>query len=73
MKNGDRIIMLTDDGWAQKGWTGTVRQLNPGRPSLSVSWDNGKRLSHQIKDVALISAEKDPNVAFRMHKYNKKG
>ena len=62
--------MIKPDGWASRGWTGTVNAIRT-RESISVKWDNGKHLAHQTKDVAILGTEDDPNIAFRMHKFNK--
>lgn len=71
MKVGDRITMLRYDGWASRGWTGTVNTIRAGAQSISVKWDNGKHLAHKAKDIRILDSENNPNEAFRMHKFDK--
>ena len=69
MNPGDRVIMLRYDGWASRGWIGTIADIRMGGNSLSIKWDNGKHLAHKAKDVTILNSENDPNVAFRIHKF----
>lgn len=66
-KKGDKVMMLRSDGWAKKGWAGTIhKQENVSL--VYIDWDNGKKLCHNRRDIALASEIDDPNIAFLMRK-----
>ena len=63
-----RVRMLKDDGWARKGWSGTLVEIRPSRKFVVIAWENGKTLSHAIEDVIFLDKTNDPNIAFKLHK-----
>ena len=85
LKVGDKVIMLEADSWADKGWTGRIRDIS--RTGLNILWDNGRLFWHRrhrisllqgknnpsylTKDLGVIS-DLDPNRAFILHKSKKK-
>ena len=70
---GCRVKMIIDDTWARPGWLGVVKEQSKNGQTVRVKWDNGKSLMHQVKNMILLDEEGDPNVAFQIHKFKKKG
>ena len=66
-----RVLMIKDDDWGQRGWTGTLHS-GPDGNIVSVRWDNGKILSHMRSCVTLLGEEglRDPNTIFMLRKHN---
>jgi hypothetical protein len=61
----DRVVMLRYDGWANKGWTGIVKEVD-GK-SIYVKWDKTYRcLWHVNRNLKRIDG--DPNTAFALYK-----
>ena len=66
----DRVIMCISDGWAAKGWIGTIppQRISPRFNGIRVKWDNGKTFRHNRRDLALTNKSNDPNIAFLISK-----
>ena len=67
----DRIIMIKGDAWASPGQTGTVERVDNSHiaEQVIVRWDvDGKNFWHTASRLALLSDNKDPNVAFLLRK-----
>lgn len=70
---GKRVKMTVDDTWARPGWIGVVTEQSNDGQNVRVKWDNGKSLMHQVRNMILLNEEGDPNIAFQIHKFKKKG
>lgn len=65
-KNGDRVIMTYNDGYAEKGWTGEVVEIDVYGNAVRVLWDNGKRFIHLLSNLKLENIDpNNPNLIFR--------
>lgn len=53
LKEGDKVTMLTNDGWAAVGWIGTITDIDTIR--TRVQWDNGQLLYHDHKNLKAIN------------------
>ena len=83
LKVGDKVIMLVTDSWADKGWTGRVRDISG--TGLYILWDNGRFFWHRRHRISLLQGKNnpshltkdlgviiDPNRAFILHKSRRK-
>ena len=71
MQPGDRVEMLINDGFAEEGWLGILRDSSHySSETVLVKWDAGKTFLHQKGHVGLVNQCKpnDPNTLFRRRK-----
>ncbi len=68
-KKGNRVCMINNDPWADRGWTGEIIATKEG--GQKVKWDNGKNFWHRNNDLSIIGGKIEPNVAFIMHKHRR--
>lgn len=69
-KKGDRVVMITGDGWAQPGDVGVVTYAGECWDNVSVCWDDRGAYSlwHKV-EVLGHEASTDPNTLFKRRQH----
>ena len=69
MNTGDKVMMISNDGFGKKGWSGVVSERCTGGESVvRVIWDNGRNYLHEITCLKILGQSNDPNVGFLIKK-----